>query len=412
MYKLADVQYASNHQFFVDGQASVADVYDGSKWRTILVGGFNDGGKGYYALDITIPDQPISLWEFTVAQDANVGLSFGRPIISKLINGTWVVMFTSGYNNANGQGYLYILNAVTGVQTGLSPIATGVGSASSPSGLREINNWVNNISADNTTQRVYGGDLLGNVWRFDVNTNGTATLLATLKDGVATTSTPQPITTRVELAEIGGKPFVYVGTGQLLGVSDLATTQTQSVYSFEDIGTTYPSANVRTTLKPMKFTDVIPLVATGPNAGQPDLANATRTIACSGTGTACSGKTGWVVDLPEVGERMNIDFRAGLGTLVFVTNVPASNLCSAGYSWLNYVDEVSGNQVAGASGAGVVLDPSSLAVGLGLAQVAASSTGELKAIGVSANDMTKIVTIPWASPPPIGKRISWRELVQ
>ena len=413
MYKLADVQYSGNHQFFVDGTATVGDVYDGSNWRTILVGGFNDGGQGYYALDITVPDQPKSLWEFTLANDANLGMSFGRPIISKLVNGTWVAMFTSGYNNANGNGYLYIVNAVTGVQTALSPIATGVGSASSPSGLGQINNWVNNIAADNTTQRVYGGDLLGNVWRFDVNTTGTALLLATLTDSSATPA-PQPITTRPELAEIGGDSYVYVGTGKLLGLSDFSTTQSQSVYSFKDLGATYPSANVRPTLKPMAFT------TTG----------STRTIACIGNAAQCAQTTGWVIDLPLPGERMNLDFKVGLGTLAFVTNVPSSNFCSAGESWLNYVDEVSGNQIdvpaPSVGTAGVELDANSLAVGLGMVlnggggsggggggvPVASPGPCAMTGIGVSATGAIATECIPAGSSPPQGKRISWREVAQ
>ena len=417
MYKLADVQYSVNHQFFVDGTVTVGDICisnpcagstaGSTDWRTILVGGFNDGGRGYYALDITVPDQPKSLWEFTLANNANLGFSFGRPIISKLVNGQWVVMFTSGYNNADGNGYLYILNAKDGVQTGLSPIATGAGSAANPSGLREINNWVSNVLADNTTQRVYGGDLLGNVWRFDVNGAGAAMLLATLKDP---TSVAQPITTRLELAEIGGDPYVYAGTGRLLGLSDLSTTQQQSVYSFKDIGSTYTNGgvadgDVRPSLKQMGFTTTVPTLANG----LPDLAHATRTIACISSALECAHPTGWMVDLPESGERMNIDFRAGKGTLAFVTNVPTTDFCSAGHSWLNYVDEVSGNQIpvdTGLANAGVILDDSSLAVGVAMVDV----TGLLKGLGLSANGQTKVKDIPWASPLPVGKRISWREV--
>ena len=399
---LADVQYSVNHQFFVDGTVTVGDIYDGTKWRTILVGGLNLGGKGYYALDVTVPDQPISLWEFTVANSANMGFSYGRPIITKLVNGNWVVMFTSGYNNADGNGYLYILNAKTGVQTGLSPIATGAGSAANPSGLREINNWVSNVLTDNTTQRVYSGDLLGNVWRFDVNGAGTAMLLATLKDS---SSIAQPITTRLELAEIGGDAYVYAGTGRLLGLSDLSTTQQQSVYSFKDIGATYAGADVRPGLKQMAFTTIVPTLS----SGLPDLAHATRTIACTSSALVCAHPTGWMVDLPDSGERMNIDFRAGKGTLAFVTNVPTTDFCSAGHSWLNYMDEVSGNQIpvdTGVANAGVILDDNSLAVGVTIVDV----SGLLKAIGVSASGQTKVKDIPWASPLPVGKRISWREV--
>src|SRR5471030_2730036 len=131
-------------------------------------------------------------------------------------------MFTSGYNNVNappkagdGGGYLYVLNAFTGQI--LYKIATGAGDSTTPSGLAQINNFVDFAAVNNTTRQVYGGDLLGNVWRFDVNDSiapggREATLLGVATDGGGA---PQPITTRPELAELNAKPMVFVGTGRL-----------------------------------------------------------------------------------------------------------------------------------------------------------------------------------------------------
>ena len=47
-----------SHRFFVDGAPTEGDAYLGGTWKTILVGGFNSGGRGYYALDITDPANP------------------------------------------------------------------------------------------------------------------------------------------------------------------------------------------------------------------------------------------------------------------------------------------------------------------------------------------------------------------
>jgi hypothetical protein len=108
LYKLADKSYSSLHQFFVDGTPVMGDICasdcatpaDGDTaspvWKTILVGGLNHGGRGYYALDITTPASPKALWEFT---HDNLGYSYGNPVITKLKNGTWVVIVASGYNN-------------------------------------------------------------------------------------------------------------------------------------------------------------------------------------------------------------------------------------------------------------------------------------------------------------------------
>ena len=52
-----------------------------NSWKTILVGGLNSGGKGYYALDVTDPAAPKVLWEFKLGAPApsrRVGAS-ARP---------------------------------------------------------------------------------------------------------------------------------------------------------------------------------------------------------------------------------------------------------------------------------------------------------------------------------------------
>ena len=208
--------------------------------------------------------------------DCNLGLSFGKPIITKLA-GTWVVMFTSGYNNLNaasngadGGGFLYVLNAVTGAIIYKIPTeeiaGVNVGTGATPSGLAQINNYVDNVLVDNTTLRAYGGDLLGNIWRFDFLPAPLATLIGKAKDpgGVA-----QPITVRPELAELNGKPFVMVGTGRLLGASDVVDPQIHSVYGLSDSltgpGPIFPDP-IRSLLRPMK----IQQAGIGPDGGAHD----------------------------------------------------------------------------------------------------------------------------------------------
>src|SRR5690606_26272932 len=53
LHKLTGKNYS--HEFYVDGSPTVADIYDGSKWRTILVGTLRAGGKSLFALDVTTP---------------------------------------------------------------------------------------------------------------------------------------------------------------------------------------------------------------------------------------------------------------------------------------------------------------------------------------------------------------------
>ena len=98
------------------------------------------GGRGFYALDVTDPTNPVPQWEFCTNSalcsvvDADLGLAFGNPVITKRrIDGSWVVLLTSGYNNVSGgdgRGYLYVLDLATGAI--LSKTSTGVGNSDSP----------------------------------------------------------------------------------------------------------------------------------------------------------------------------------------------------------------------------------------------------------------------------------------
>lgn len=68
LYTLADKNYPAPgfHRFFVDGTPVMGDICTSDcvaplpspVWKTILVGGLNNGGRGYYALDISNPAAP------------------------------------------------------------------------------------------------------------------------------------------------------------------------------------------------------------------------------------------------------------------------------------------------------------------------------------------------------------------
>ena len=66
LYKLADNNYKDNHAVLRRRHArrSATSTTAARSWRTILVAGLNNGGKGYYALDVTDPLAPKGLWEF------------------------------------------------------------------------------------------------------------------------------------------------------------------------------------------------------------------------------------------------------------------------------------------------------------------------------------------------------------
>jgi type IV pilus assembly protein PilY1 len=390
MYLLADTNYESRHRFFVDGAPVVSDIHDGTKWRTILVGGLGKGGRGYYALDVTDPTSPKALWEFT---DSDLGYTYGNPVITKNKAGKWVVMFTSGYNNVNpgtGRGYLYVVDALTGTLVdSASKIDTGVGDTGTPSNLGKINVWVDDDKVG-VAARAYGGDMLGNVWRFDFDNNLSpggkeATLLAQ-------TGSTQPITTKPVLTEIIDGNYKYsvvsVGTGRYLGTSDVGDKSLQSIYSFKDELTAASLGTLRTNAGMVKQTF-----------------NSTRTGLVDGATIDWAAKKGWYVDLSlSAGERVNIDFDQQLNQLIVATNIPAPTICSpGGTSWLYYLDVGSGKPLLTYSGTTLVAGITTIV----------SSSGKLVTLvhQVDGKNISRQGADPANLPAGTLRRTSWRELM-
>ncbi|MES1981476.1 MAG: PilC/PilY family type IV pilus protein [Pseudomonadota bacterium] len=434
LYTLADKNYSSKHQFFVDGPPVQGDVYFSGAWHTILVGGLNAGGRGYYALDITNPSSPKALWEFSSADNANMGYSFGNPKITKItVDGAvkWVVLVTSGYNNydasvgGDGVGRLFMLNAgdgtlVTGANTS-GIISTGVGDTTTPSGLARISAMTSAGSIDNTTLQVYGGDLLGNLWRFDVNdnvgspaTHYEAQLLATLKDG---SGNRQPITTKPEIGMINSNVMVFVGTGKYLGATDLTTTAQQSFYGIMD---PLASGSVAATA-----------IYPNPRANAAFVNQTELTSSCAQTSSVCTSgnsvrtssnnsvsiptnNVGWYIDLPESGERANTDPILALGTLAFTTNVPNVNSCTPGHSWRYFLNFQTGAAVATSDTTGNTVvaervDGSNLSSGVTMVQ---KDNGSMVAVTVASDGTVKTFNSATGGSSALPtKRTSWRELI-
>ena len=347
--ELASPNYV--HHFYVDGTPVAGDVdfgYTGGptpgspNWKTILVGGLRYGGKGYYAIDVTNPNVVDEngaaskvLWEFPNGSTAagvvnNLGYSFGKPLILKTRAYGWVVLVTSGYNSTTTtdfKGHLYVLNASNGAV--LKDLVTSDGTSTNQANLGQISGFVTDGQNDLTVEQVYGGDNLGNIWRFDLHSADASTWtvakLATLTDSLGN---PQPITAAPELSMINNKRVVLVGTGRLLGDTDITNASVQSVYAIVDNGTAAPL------ISPLRSR----------------LTQKTMSIGAGGIRNINSDAVdwnttyGWYFDLPA-GERLVGDPTLAYGTLVFTTNQPSSVACSSG-SYLYAVDAKTGGQVA------------------------------------------------------------------
>jgi type IV pilus assembly protein PilY1 len=281
----------------------------GSAGSTLLVAGMGAAGRSYYALDVSSPK---SLTEAQAAQrvkwtfpssaqpqhQANMGYSVGRPLLVKTAAEGQVVLVTSGYDNGqsigDGRGRLWMLNADTGavIREFTTALPTGTGET----GLAQVTGYRED---DGTVRHVYGGDLQGRLWKFDLAT-GTTTLLATLKDAGGNV---QPITTRPQLSTLNDVPVIMVGTGRLLDLKDFGSNAVQTIYAITDRG---------------------PI---------PDVRAATTALTLEGSEVKVTGSVnwttsrGWRLDLPA-GQHVNVDPKFVLGWLHVNANTAGSTSCA------------------------------------------------------------------------------------
>jgi type IV pilus assembly protein PilY1 len=327
-----------SHHYYVDATPLAFDVdlnhtagaSGAPNWHTLLIGGLGKGGKSYYAIDVTDPASMTTetavagkvKWEFT---DSTMGYSFGAPIVVKTAKYGWVVVLTSGYNNSDGYGYVYLVNPSNGAL--LEKIVTPISS----NGLAHASAYVMDYT-DYTADSIYVGDLNGQLWRFDLTgTPGnypSPTLLAQLTDG---SGIAQPVTTEPLIAIYPStrKRFVMVGTGRLLSTSDVISSQVQSFYAIID-GTAGGFGAVSTPITRSELTQV--------------------TNVLTGVTLPAASK-GWYTDLGAtsgIGWRVVIDPVAYNGVVSFATLLTSGDACSpSGQGRVYAIDYSSGTSVLG-----------------------------------------------------------------
>lgn len=287
------------------------------------------------------------------------------------------------------KGRLFVVNAATGAMDTTRSIATTAGNTTTPAGLAKINVWVKALN-DNTAQRFYAGDLLGNVWRFDVDDkvlpHKSALLLAQMQDAKGKA---QPITTEPKLREYDKQPIVVVATGQYLDRTDIDNTDTQSIAAIRDPLTDAKWDVVRNATKFKKVT----------------VSKSGKTASGAAVTMEWATDGGWWADFPTGGERVSMPMEWDGARLLAATTIPDGDQCkSGGASWLYAFGLANGTTN------GKEFDPDALIVGF---SVVRNDKGDPKIIVRTSDNKTKVedgsglgggTTIKRA------RRVSWREL--
>lgn len=368
--ELVDTDY--DHRYFVDGSPTVADAYFDGSWHTVLLGGLNKGGQGIYALDVTTAtfsegnaDSTV-LWEFTDADDVDLGYTFSQPNIVRLHNGQWGVIFGNGYNNTRADGdasttghaVLYIVSIEDGSL--IRKIDTGAGTATTPNGLATVSPV--DVDGDYIVDRVYAGDLQGNLWRFDLDDGNpnqwgipfsqgqTYEPLFSACSGTPCDSNRQPITVRPEVGRAPNKPgavMLYFGTGKYLENGDGNVADTPQMQRFYGVLDEDLPANQFDTLVPGDLLEQEILVESSFN-----VEGNSHSLRVTSDYTLGSEDKGWYIDLapPGTGSVGEIAVTAPLlraGRVFFTTLIPGEDPCQpGGQGWLMELDAINGGRLS------------------------------------------------------------------
>jgi type IV pilus assembly protein PilY1 len=415
------------HRYFVDGPIVVSN-HDQTPGDNILVGALGKGGKGLYALDVTDPDTFGTAnfkWEVAAdnnvatTADNNIGLIQSKPIIAKLNNGVTALIVSNGVNSTNDRAVLLVYNLDTGAL--IREIDTGQGSTLNPNGLSGPAGW--DADGNGTLDYVYAGDLLGNVWKFNLSSTATASWSVAnsgnpLFTATDSSSNPQPINGGMSVAmhPTTFQTWIFFGTGRFMTAGDLVDESVQSYYGMVDDGTVIVrnggSANLtQRSISVVGFRDGKPVRGFAENSPLP------------------AGSKGWFVDLvppspglPE-GERIVTEGQVVNDVLVFASVIPTSEACDPnGRGYLNALDAFTGTSTRPSyfdtnndgnfdndtvTGGGVTVPIGSVDLGVGMPTLPGLLQG-LAVVSGSGGGTGSVMTRDSRN---VG-RVSWREVIR
>ena len=353
LHELTDPDYV--HNYFVDGSPRTIDAYferPGSNqpsWGSVLVGILGGGGSGIFAIDVTDPDEEFNadnfLWEYSSADDGDFGFSMSQPATVAMNDGKFRVIVGNGYNSASNRASLFILDVSDGSKikeiTTSAPVNQGPNGLSSPVPV--------DVNGDRVVDVVYAGDLLGNLWKFDVSNkqpNQWGVELLFTAEGPS--GELQPITSRPTITgHPSGDVMVLFGTGRYFAVNDQVLPPLdidRDVYTFYGIRDSGSGTVSRADLLAQEITNEDPYSPDDPAMFR----ETSRYEPEEGTEPA-----GWYLDLvsPVEGkqtERVVVEPVMVGESVVFVTLVPSEEPCSfGGDGWVMVMNALTGQQSEG-----------------------------------------------------------------
>jgi len=357
-----------SHRYFVDGSPLASDLFVDGSWKTYLVGFPGLGGRGYFVLDVTDPltfrannAASLVVMDQTEATDTDIGYITGEPVrehdnraltrqISQLNNGRWALISGNGYNSTGETATLLIQyldqnrELIKIPATRATTSGSGTGNGLSAPRLIDLN-------GDKIPDVAYAGDLLGNLWKFDLSSTESGqwkiafdgSPLYAAKDASSSSKT-QPITSAPAwLAHPQSGVMVVFGTGRNLTEADRSDTSTQTIYGVhDDTVVTRDAGKVKLTTRsgtlPAGRGSLVQQKI-DPNPTAMGAAGALWTVSSqSVVYTGANAKKGWYLDLPA-GEKVLGNPERFEGLLVDVSSVvPAT-----GKTWLTTLNAINGN---------------------------------------------------------------------
>ena len=400
---LADPNYA--HVNYVDLKTKISDVQifncdgnfhvgsNGSKcWGTVLIGGLRLGGgeitdaggtsrtSAYYALDITNPNDPQVLWEFT---DPGLGFTNSYPAIVK-VGTKWYALFGSGSKSAYVPDYegnptdlnatLFVVDMETGILARTfqvpdatsffaDPVAVDMDFLTTPTFSTDAV-YVGETYWDNTG----GGSWNSRMWRLVTFANPNPATwkmynFYNTEVGQAIVSAPSLATDQIN------QQWLYFGTGKYYSAADKVDTEAQTMYGMREpcwnastggwkapvgadathgtcsaAGSEIPGAGTASVTNANLVNTSGVVVKEGGNF---DPAGVLAGTVQANTFDTLSNELvydsvgdpnlwGWYLNLPEAGERSLNKPTVISGLVLFTTFVPNSDIC--GFSGNSYIN--------------------------------------------------------------------------